>query len=139
MNSGVAWTTTFKAAGAAGANGEVKEVGQSVDTASFGVGPRMHTPAAHAYKDTFTSSISRPDEDGNSTFYVRALHGIFTAGPNSGVTFSISDFELTSQVGDAAISVYQSAGSSVIQTVSLGNGVEFKRACVLTMSIVTHR
>ncbi len=68
MNSGVAWTTTFNAAGSADASGEVREVGQSVDTASFGVGPRMHTPAAHPYKDTFSSSITGPDEDGSFIF-----------------------------------------------------------------------
>lgn len=42
VNSGVAWTTTFNAVGTADANGNVTELGQSVDSASFGVGPRMH-------------------------------------------------------------------------------------------------
>jgi hypothetical protein len=138
VNSGVAWTTTFNAAGSADASGGVKEVGQSVDGASFGVGPRMHTPAVHAYKDTFTSSVTGPDKDGNSIFHALALHGIFTAGPFSGVSFSISDFELKSGIGNTAVSVYQNAGSSVIQTVSLDNGVKFKRACVLTISISAH-
>jgi hypothetical protein len=138
-NSGVAWTTTFNAAGSADPSGEVKEVGQSIDSASFGVGPRMHSPAVHAYKDTFTSSITGPDEEGNSIFHAVALHGIFTAGPFSGVRFSISDFELKSGIGNVAISVYQNAGSPVIQAVSLDNGIEFKRACVLTVSISTHR
>ncbi len=139
INSGVAWTTTFNAAGSADASGEVREVGQSVDTASFGVGPRMHTPALHAYKDTFISSVTGPDEDGSLIFHVRALHGIFTAGPFNGVSFAISDFELKRRIGEAAISVYQSAGPSVVQTVSLGNGVEFKRTCVVTMSMSARR
>ncbi len=139
INSGVAWTTTFNAAGRADARGKVTEVGQSVDSASFGVGPRMHTPAVHAYKDTFSSNVTGPDEDGRFTFHVRALRGTFTAGPYNGVTFAISDFELKRQISDQEISVYDSTGSSVIQTVSLGNGVEFKRICVLTMSISARR
>ncbi len=139
INSGVAWTTTFNAAGRADASGRVTEVGQSVDSASFGVGPRMHTPAVHAYKDTFSSNVTGPDEDGRFTFHVRALRGTFIAGPYNGVSFAISDFELKRQIGGQEISVYDSTGSSVIQTVSLGNGVEFKRICVLTMSISAHR
>ena len=139
INSGVAWTTMFNSAGSADASGEVREVGQSVDTASFGVGPRMHTPAVHAYKDTFSSNVTGPDEDRNLIFHVRSLHGIFTAGPFNGVTFAISDFELKRGISDTAIAVYQSVGSSVFQKVSLGNGIEFKRACVLTMSISARR
>ncbi len=70
---------------------------------------------------------------------MRGLRGIFTVGPFNGAIFAISDFELKRRSGDTPISVYQSSGSSVIQTVSFGNGVEFKRACVLTMSISTQR
>jgi hypothetical protein len=86
----------FDSAGSTDASGEVREVGQSVDTASFGVG-------------------------------------------FNGVTFAISDFELKRGISDTAIVVYQSVGSSVFQKVSLGNGIEFKRACVLTMSISARR
>ena len=82
VNSGVAWTTTFNAAGTADANGNVTEFGQSVDSASFGVGPRMHMPAADAYEDTFSFTVTEPDGDGNVTLHVGALSGTFTAGPN---------------------------------------------------------
>ena len=70
VNSGVAWTTTFNAAGTADANGNVTELGQSVDSAAFGVGPRMHMPAAHAYEDTFSFTVTEPDGDGNVTLHV---------------------------------------------------------------------
>jgi hypothetical protein len=51
------------------------------------------------------------------------------------VTFTISDFELKRQIADKAVTVYESNGSPVIQTVSLGNGVTFRRICVLTLSM----
>jgi hypothetical protein len=139
VNSGVAWTTTFSAAGSADGSGRVREVGQSLDSASFGVGPRMHMPAAHAYKDTFSSAVTGPEEDGSFRLQVKALQGTFTAGPYDRVTFAISDFELKRQIGGKEVAFYGSNGSPVIQTVSLGNGATFKRICVLTMSMSARR
>ena len=48
VHTGTAWTTSFHAAGSGDGNGTITEVGQSVDGASFGAGPRMHTPATNA-------------------------------------------------------------------------------------------
>jgi hypothetical protein len=63
------------------------------------------------------------------------MQGTFTAGPYDRVTFTISDFELKRQIADKEAAVYESNGSPVIQTVSLGNGVIFKRICVWTLSM----
>ena len=49
-NSGVAWTTIFTSSGSANSHGNATEVGQGINSASFGVGPRMHMPAAYAYR-----------------------------------------------------------------------------------------
>jgi hypothetical protein len=87
VNSGVAWTTTFNAVGGVDADGNVAEVGQSVDTASFGVGPRMHAPAANAYKGEFTSTVTA-NSDGSYTVVVGKLSGRFTDGPYAGQTFT---------------------------------------------------
>ena len=135
VNSGVAWTTTFNAAGTADANGNVTELGQSVDSAAFGVGPRMHMPAAHAYEDTFSFTVTEPDGDGNVTLHVGAHSGTFTAGPNAGVTFVISGFELKKGISDNGVMVFRSTGAPVNQTVSLANGIKFSRLCTLTASI----
>jgi hypothetical protein len=135
VNSGVAWTTIFNAAGLTDANDNVTELGQSVDSASFGVGPRMHMPAAHAYEDTFSFAVTEPDRDGTVTLHVGTLSGTFTAGPNAGVTFVISGFELKKGIGDNGVTVFRSAGSPTIQTVSLANGIKFSRICMLTASI----
>ena len=135
VNSGVAWTTTFNAVGSGDANGSVTEVGQSVDTASFGVGPRMHPPAASAYKDTFTSTITGPNDDGSFTLRVGMLSGSFTAGPNAGLSFKISDFELKGWSASNGTSIYESSGLPIIQSVSLPKGISFQRICaVLTVS-----
>jgi hypothetical protein len=83
VNPGTAWTTTFNAVDSADANGNVTEVGQSVDTASFGAGPRMHLPAAHAYKATFTSKTEL-NSDGSYSVVTGPLSGAFTDGPYSG-------------------------------------------------------
>lgn len=135
VNSGVAWTTTFKSLGSADANGNITEVGQSVDTASFGVGPRMHMPAAHAYRNSFSFTIKTSGENGSASLHADPSSGSFTAGPNTGVTFTISGLELKKGNGDNDLAVYGSAGSPVIQTVSLANGIKFQRICVLTLSI----
>ncbi len=70
VNSGVSWRTTFNVVGSGDENGNVREVGQSVDSASFGVGPRMHMPAANAYTATYVSSVTGPNEDGSFTLRV---------------------------------------------------------------------
>ena len=70
VNSGVSWRTTFNVVGSGDENGNVREVGQSVDSASFGVGPRMHMPAANAYTDTYVSRVTGPNEDGSFTLHV---------------------------------------------------------------------
>jgi hypothetical protein len=139
VNSGVAWTTTFNAAGSADASGNVTEVGQSVDSASFGVGPRMHQPAVHAYQDTFASTVTGSDGDGSFTLHVGTLSGTFTAGPNAGVTFITSGFELKKLISDNGFTVFGSVGSPTTQTVSLANGIKFKRICMLTASISPRR
>jgi len=81
INSGVAWTITFASTGSVDDHGAATGVGQAVDTASFGAGPRMHTPAAHAYDDRFTVAITEPGDDSSATFHVGTINGTFTAGP----------------------------------------------------------
>jgi len=67
INSGVSWTMTFTSVGSVDDHGASTEVGQAVDTASFGVGPRMHFPAAYAYDDTFTVAITVPGDGSSAT------------------------------------------------------------------------
>jgi hypothetical protein len=129
VNAGVAWTMTFNALGSADANGNVTEVGQSMDTASFGVGPRMHIPGANAYKDTFTSTVTGPNGDGSFTLHVGKLSGSFTAGPNAGLTFTISGFELKGWIGSNGVGAYGTSGSPEVQTLSLSNKTKLQRLC----------
>ncbi len=139
VNSGVAWTTTFAGTGSVDDHGAAIEVGQAVDTASFGVGPRMHTPAAHAYEDRFTVVIADPGDKSGGTFRAGMTSGAFTAGPYAGRSFSLSGFELKKAAGDHGSDVYASAASPIVQTVSLGDGVKFERVCVLTVSTSSRR
>ena len=139
VNSGVAWRTTFNAVGSTDANGNVTEVGQSVDSASFGVGPRMHVPAANAYEDTFIPAITGPNGDHSFTLRADALTGAFTAGPNFGATFKMSGFNLKGWIGENGLGVYGSSGSPVIQTVSLSNGSKFQRICTMLIVSTTSR
>jgi hypothetical protein len=134
INSGVAWTTTFTSVGSVDDRGAATEVGQAVDTASFGAGPRMHTPAAHAYDDRFTVAITDPGDDGSVTFRAGMMSGTFTAEPYAGRSFSLSGFELKKAIGDHGFDVYGSAASPVVQTLSLADGIKFERVCVLTVS-----
>lgn len=138
VNSGITWTTTFANTGSVDDHGAATEVGQAVDTASFGVGPRMHGPAAHAYDDRFTVTITEPG-DGSSIFHAGAISGTFTAGPYAGRSFSLSGFELRKATGDGGFGVYGSATSPVVQTLSLAEGVKFERICVLTVSTSPRR
>ena len=135
VNAGVAWRTTFNAMGSADAKRNVTEVGQSVDSASFGVGPRMHLPAANAYEARFVFNSVGPAEDGSFGLRAGTISGTFTAGPNVGVSFTISGVELKGWKGENGLSVYGSTGLPVIQTISLSNGTKFQRIC--TMQIVS--
>jgi hypothetical protein len=93
-NSGVAWTTTFTFSGSSDSRGNATEFGQAIDSASFGVGPRMHKPAAYAYQLSFSSSFRFVDEDKSDRFYIGSASGKFVTGPNAGIAFKVSDIEL---------------------------------------------
>jgi hypothetical protein len=135
--TGVAWTTSFASNGSVDDRGAASEVGQSVDSASFGVGPRMHAPAAHAYNSTFSASISESADDG-AVFRAGAASGTFTAGPLAGKSFSLSGFELKRLARHDGDDVYGGA-APVTQTVSLAGGSKFERVCVLTVSVYPKR
>jgi hypothetical protein len=135
VNSGVAWTTTFTGNGRVDAQGAATETGQAVDTASFGVGPRMHAPGAHAYEMTFTATISKSEKDGSPIFRAGAANGTFTAGPYAGRSFSISGFQMTRNTAENAVETYGSIGSPVVQTILLAGGAKIERICVLTLLI----
>ncbi len=135
VNSGVAWTTTFTGNGRVDAQSGATEMGQSVDTASFGVGPRMHAPGAHAYEIKFKATIGKSEKDGGPIFRADAANGTFTAGPYAGRSLGVSAFQLTRNTVENAVETYGSAGSPVIQTILLGSGAKFERICVLTLFI----
>ena len=139
VNSGVAWTMTFASTGSVDDQGAATEVGQAVDTASFGVGPRMHTPAAHAYNDRLTVTITRSGDDSSATFHAGMISGTFTAGPYAGRSFSLSGFELRNAAGDQGSDVYGSRTSPVSQTLSVADGIKFERVCVLTVTTSPRR
>jgi hypothetical protein len=133
VNSGITWTTSFTSSTSVDDRGEATEVGQAVDTASFGVGPRMHAPAVHAYKATFNAFISKPADDGGVVFHTGMANGSFTAGPHAGESFSLSGFELKKSVRYDRVEVYGGAGSPIEQTLSLNGGKKFQRVCILTI------
>lgn len=131
VNSGVAWTITFNAVGSIDASGNVTEVGQSMDTASFGVGPRMHAPAANAYKDEFTSTVTA-NSDGSYTIATEKLSGRFIDGPYAGQTFTAAPGFLFKQwPGQNGVSVQATTGTPVVQVFSLSNGISFQRICTV--------
>jgi hypothetical protein len=134
-NSGVAWTTTFTFSGNSDSHGNATEFGQAIDSASFGVGPRMHKPAAYAYQFGFSSSFRFVDEDKSDRFYIGSASGKFVTGPNAGIAFKVSDIELGKGSFGSGFTEYGSAGSPLIQTVSLENGVKFQRICAETPAL----
>jgi hypothetical protein len=137
INPGLSWRTTFNAVGSADADGKVTEAGQSVDSASFGAGPRMHSPAANAYRDTFVVVLTGPNSDGSSSFQLGMANGSFIAGPNNGVRFTISNFELKGWAETNGIRTYGSSDSPTIQTVTLSNGTKFQRICTMLIVLIS--
>ena len=135
--SGVAWTTSLAASGSVDDHGKATETGQSVDTASFGVGPRMHAPAAHAYEGTFNLAIDDKDKDDGATFRAGEIKGTFSAGTFAGKGFSISGFELKRSARHPGFDMYGT--SPVKQTVSIDGAAKFERVCVLTVSVYPGR
>ncbi len=134
-NSGIAWTTTFTSSGSSDSDGNATEFGQAIDSASFGVGPRMHMPAAYAYRISFSSSFRSADEGKGDRFYIGSASGKFVAGPNAGIAFKLSDIELGKESVEGGFAVYGSARAPLIQTVSLENGVKFQRICAVILRI----
>jgi len=137
INPGVSWRTTFNAVGNSDADGKVTEAGQYVDSASFGAGPRMHTPAANAYRDTFVVALTGPNGDGSSNFQLGMASGSFIAGPNTGLRFTISNFELKGWSGTNGMRTYGSSASPAIQTVSLSDGTRFQRICTMLIVLIS--
>ena len=137
VNSGVSWRTTFNAVGSGDTNGKVAEAGQSVDSASFGAGPRMHPPGAHAYRDTFMAVLTAPNADGSSNFQLKMASGAFTAGQHAGLRFTISDFELKGWSANNGVKTYGSSETPVIQTISLGDGTRFQRICTMLIVLIS--
>ena len=135
--SGVAWTTSLATSGSVDDHGKATETGQAVDTASFGVGPRMHAPAAHAYDDTFRVEIDDNGKDNGATFRAGEIKGTFSAGTFTGKGFSISGFELKRFARHAGFDMYGT--SPVKQTVSIDGGTRFERVCILTVSTFPKR
>ncbi|MGA9076673.1 MAG: hypothetical protein WB368_21340 [Candidatus Sulfotelmatobacter sp.] len=136
-NPGTTWTTTFNAMGSADANGNVTEVGQSVDTASFGAGPRMHMPAASAYKATFTSKAEL-NPHGSYNIVTGTLSGEFTDGPYAGQTFTAAPGLPFKQLpGQNGMSVQTTAGAPVIQKFSLSNRTSFQRICTVRVVVTS--
>lgn len=136
VNAGATWRTTFNVVGSGDENGAVREVGQSVDSASFGAGPRMHKPGANAFNDTYASSVSGPNEDGSFTLHLGTQSGTFTAGPNAGLSFTISDLDLRGWIGADNLGVFGSSGQPVVQTFTLSDGAKYQRICT-TLSVST--
>jgi hypothetical protein len=137
VNPGVSWRTTFNAVGSADADGNATEAGQSVDSASFGAGPRMHSPAANAYRDTFVVMLAAPKSDGSTSFHLGMANGSFIAGPNTGVRFTISNFELKGWSASNGMRTYGSNESPAIQTVTLSNGTKFQRICTMLIVLIS--
>ena len=136
--AGNAWTSTFTAEGGADPNGVVTEIGQSLDGASLGVGPRMHSAAVHAYKVTFTPTVTT-NPDGTSSMAVGTLTGTFTDGPHAGMTFTASPgLTFKRWPSQNGVSVQASVGRPVVQTLSLSDGTKFQRICTAT-GVVTSR
>jgi hypothetical protein len=137
INPGVSWRTTFNAVGSADTNGMVIEAGQSVDSASFGAGPRMHPPGAHAYSNTFMAVLTEPNSDGSSSFKIKAAKGAFTAGSHTGLHFTISEFELKGWSASSGVKTYGSSEAPVIQTISLADGTKFQRICTMLVVLTS--
>ena len=95
----------------------------------------MHKPAAYAYQFSFSSSFRFVDEDKSDRFYIGSASGKFVTGPNAGIAFKVSDIELGKGSFGSGFAVYGSAGSPLIQTVSLENGVKFQRICAVMLRI----
>ncbi len=108
-----------------------------MDTASFGVGPRMHAPAASAYKVEFTSTVTE-NSDGSHTVVLGTLSGRFTDGPYAGQTFTAAPGGLLKQwQGQNGVFLQATAGAPAIQVLSLSNGISFQRICTVRTEVAS--
>ena len=130
--AGTAWTSTFTAEGGTDTHGVVTEIGQSLDGASLGVGPRMHNAAVERIQNHF-----QPDGRFQPRWHVHGrggrTHWDFTGGPYAGKSFTASPGLVFKRwPPQNGVSIEASVGQPVIQTLLLSDGTKFQRICTAT-------
>jgi hypothetical protein len=81
--------------------------------------------------------LTGPDTGGSSSLQLGMASGAFIAGPNAGLRFTISSFELKGWSGTNGDKTYGSSESPVIQTVSLADGTKFQRICTMLVVLIS--
>ena len=81
--------------------------------------------------------LKGPNADGSSSFQLAMTRGVFVAGPNAGLGFTISNFVLRGWSGSDGVKTYGSSASPVIQTVSLAEGTKFQRICTMLIVLIS--
>lgn len=139
--AGAAWTETFTGLGSGTSNGtslSATELDQSVIAAVNGFKPLSFGPAASAATVNLTATRTGPNSDGSFTVQLNTLGGSYTAGPNSGLTFSATTSGVQWKAWDTqrvtafqgVVGVQAATGTPVVQTVTLSNNTSYQRICV---------
>jgi hypothetical protein len=143
---GTAWTETIIGAGSGTVSGNTQiltELDNSVISAVYGSKPSSHGPSANAFTQNITATATGPNSDGSYTVQFRTIGGTYTAGPNSGLTFTATTSGLTAKYWKTTINVpfaiddLAHTGTPVVQTITLSNKTSYERICAFSFVITS--
>lgn len=137
-----AWTSTFAVVGSAIVSDDdppisyVTEAGEYTISWPGNLGVVM--PSAGAFTSTHTDKISGPNPDGSFTLQIGTITETYTAGPQAGLTATITTSGLTLKEWHHVKLNTFVAGSNpppVIETVTLSNNTSWNRICVRSVVV----
>ncbi len=135
------WTTTFAAVGSAivsGNTSNVTEAGEYTLGAVYGYWPgKFATPQVGASTFTHTDTVTGPNSDGSYTVQIGTISETYTAGPQTGLTATITTPGLTLKQWRGANGTFVQGSNPppVIETVTLSNGTTWTRICVRSVVV----
>jgi hypothetical protein len=133
---GTGSTTTYSAVGTGTVSGSTSTITEyEVSVVSAVADDKKAIPSAGAATANLSSTVSGPNADGSYTLTATSWTGTYTAGPRSGLTFTVSGVPAAKLwIG----SYGQVAGltAPVVTTVHVSDGTSFERVCTTTITTI---
>jgi hypothetical protein len=93
--------------------------------------------SAGAFTNTHTDTVTGPNSDGSFTVQIGTITETYTAGPQTGLTATVTTSGLTLKQWRGANNTFVQGSNPppVIETVTLSNGTTWNRICVRSVVV----